>query len=340
MTEPIHAITGATGALGSHITEQLIAQGKPVRALVRRGSDHQFLSSLGCELLEGDLADPCAARELVSGASQVFHCAAKTDNWGKWSEYEQGNIVTTRNIVDACARRPEIQRLIHLSSIAVYGHPSPAEGQLVDETAPLEQHPWLWDYYSRSKAEAEGIVGELGQRATVLRPTSFFGIRDMAFLPRLMRTIRNGGMWLFGPGDNPQNLLYISDVATMAIQAAATDRAGGQTYNCCTAGDITQRELIESLCELLNVPAVKRHLPIGLAHRVGFGFELFGKVIGKKQTPKLTRHAFSVFVRQTNFSSEKAERDLGWRPSVTTREGVERTARWLKTAAPELFQAR
>ena len=98
--------------------------------------------------------------------------------------------------------------------------------------------------------------------------------------------------------------------------------------------------MIETLCELLHVPPVKRHLPIWLAHRVGFGFELFGKAIGKKRTPPLTRHALSVFVRPTYFSSEKAERDLGWRPSVSTREGIERTTKWLGTAAPELFQSR
>lgn len=340
MTEQLYAITGATGALGSHIAEQLTERGKPVRALVRRGSDRQFLSSLGCQLVEGDLTDPGVAEELVSGASHVFHCAAKTDNWGRWSEYEQGNIVTTRNVVDACIGHPEMERLVHISTISVYGHPSPAKGQLVDESAQLDQHPWLWDHYTHSKVEAERIVGNLGPRATVIRSTSFFGTRDMSFLPRLMRTIRKGGMWLFGPADNPQNVLYVSDVATMAIKAATADRAAGQAYNCCTSGDMSQRELIESLCEVLDVPPVKRHLPIGLAYRVAFGFELIGKATGKKQTPKLTRHALSVFVRRTHFSAEKAQRDLGWRPRISTREGVERTAKWLKTAAPELFQSR
>jgi nucleoside-diphosphate-sugar epimerase len=102
---------------------------------------------------------------------------------------------------------------------------------------------------------------------------------------------------------------------------------------------MTQRELIEKLCEILQVPPVKRHLPLWLAHRVAFGFELSGKAIGKRQTPKLTRHALWVFVRPTHFSTEKARRDLGWSPSVSTREGIERTCQWLQTAAPELFQS-
>ena len=196
----------------------------------------------------------------------------------------------------------------------------------------------MWDYYAKSKAEAERIVRELGPRATVVRSTSFFGIRDMSFLPRLMRAIRKGGMWMFGPADNLQNVLYVGDVASMAIKAGESEQAAGQTYNCCTAGDITQQELIASLCEVLKVPPVKRRLPLALAHRVAMGFELFGKAIGKKQTPKLTRHALWVFVRPTHFSTEKAERELGWRPTSSTRDAIDRTAEWLKTAAPELFQ--
>lgn len=337
MTDQLHVITGATGALGSHIAEQLVQSNRPVRALVRAGSDREFLSGLGVELFEGDLSDPNVAKSLVSGASHVYHCAAKTDNWGSWSEYEQGNIVTTRHIVDAIADEPQIQRLVHMSTISVYGHPTPPRGELVTEDAELGQHPWMWDYYAKSKAEAERIVGELGPRATVIRSTSFFGIRDMSFLPRLMRAIRNGGMWLFGPADNLQNVLYVGDVAAMAIKAAGAEQAAGQTYNCCTAGDITQQELIESLCEALDVPPVRRHLPVGLGHRVALAFELFGKAVGKKQTPKLTRHALWVFVRPTHFSTEKAERELGWRPTSSTRDNVERTIEWLKTAAPELI---
>src|SRR5215207_8732319 len=56
-------VTGATGLLGSHIAERLVARGDRVRALVRRASDTAFLESLGVELARGDLTDPasCAA---------------------------------------------------------------------------------------------------------------------------------------------------------------------------------------------------------------------------------------------------------------------------------------
>ena len=340
MSEELYAITGATGALGSHIAEQLVSQGKRVRALVRPTSDTEYLSSIGVELVEGDLNDAASAQTLVSDATHVFHCAAKTDNWGSWDEYQRGNISTTRRIVDACAAETGVKRLVHMSTVSVYGHPSPPAGKLVDEDAEIGQKPWIWDYYALSKIEAEKIVHELGQRATIIRSTSFFGTRDMSFLPRLMRTIRKGGMWIFGSGDNLQNVMYVGDVAEMAIMAAANEQAAGQTYNCCTGGEISQRELIDSLCEATNSPRVTRKLPRGFAHLVAFIFELGGKAVGKKETPKLTRHALWVFVRPVHFSSEKAEREIGWKQNTSTRDGVQRTVDWLKSAAPDLFDAR
>ena len=82
MSTELYAITGATGALGSHIAEQLASRGKRVRALVRPASNTDYLSSIGVELVEGDLNDAASAQTLVSNATHVFHCVAKTDNWG------------------------------------------------------------------------------------------------------------------------------------------------------------------------------------------------------------------------------------------------------------------
>ena len=54
----MNLITGATGLLGSHIAEQLVAAGQPVRALVRPSSDTSFLDSLGVEKALGDVTQP------------------------------------------------------------------------------------------------------------------------------------------------------------------------------------------------------------------------------------------------------------------------------------------
>ena len=78
MAEKCNVVTGATGLLGSHVAEALVARGERVRAVVRPGSDTAFLRGLGVELAPGDLHDPASLRRAVAGADVVYHCAART----------------------------------------------------------------------------------------------------------------------------------------------------------------------------------------------------------------------------------------------------------------------
>src|SRR5215471_16955099 len=78
----LNVITGATGLLGSHLAEQLVARGERVRALVRPTSDTSFLRPLGVELAVGDLNDPNSLRPAVADADVVYHCAARVGDWG------------------------------------------------------------------------------------------------------------------------------------------------------------------------------------------------------------------------------------------------------------------
>src|SRR6266702_382230 len=128
MSQRLNVITGATGLVGSHIAEQLRAAGEPVRVLVRRGSEASFLQDWGVELAEGDLLDRDAVARAVAGADIVYHCAARVGNWGPWADFERDTGATTTNVVEAC-RRAGQPKLIHVSSISVYGHPEFRPGE-------------------------------------------------------------------------------------------------------------------------------------------------------------------------------------------------------------------
>src|SRR5438094_666540 len=84
MRAQLHLVTGATGLIGSHLVEQLLAQGERVRALVRPDSDTGFLRTLPVELVHGDLAQPASLPAAVAGADTVYHCAARVTDWGSW----------------------------------------------------------------------------------------------------------------------------------------------------------------------------------------------------------------------------------------------------------------
>ncbi len=252
-TEKINVVTGATGQLGSHIAEQLRAAGEKVRALVRPTSDTTWLRAQGVDIETGDLRDPAALRRAVAGADIVYHCAAKVSDWGPWATFEAEAVAGTRNLVEAC-RSEKVGRLLHVSTISVYGHPKIEPGRQITEDTPLGQKFWLWDYYPRSKLMAEKLAWEF-PAVTVVRPSWIYGPRDRITLPRIIPALQQGRVRIIGSGDNLLNIIYVSDVAAGAILAANHPAAQGQAYNLCSEGEVTQKVMINTMTDALGLAA-------------------------------------------------------------------------------------
>lgn len=322
----ISLVTGARGQLGSHIAEQLRAAGVPVRALVRPGKDTAFLRGLGVDLIEGDLRDPATVRRAVTGVGVVYHCAARVGDWGSWSRFEEETVTVTRNLVDAC-KAAEVGRLLHVSSISVYGHPTPGPGELVSEDSPLGQRFWIWDYYARAKLLAEQIAWEF-PRVTVVRPGWLYGPRDRLTIPRLVPALLARRVPILGSGDNLLNIIYAGDVAAGAILAANQQRALGQAFNLCGEGEVTQRDLLNAVTDSLSVPRVTRRVPYFVAMRLGFLQEAFARLLRRSKPPTITRYAVYLVGRPTCYSIAKAAAQLGWRPRTRIEDGVRRTMEW------------
>ncbi len=85
-------VTGATGLVGSHVAEWAVSAGIPVRALVRAGTDAQWLTERGVELVAGDLSLPESLPAAVAGVTHVVHAAAKVGDWGPLDGYRAVNV--------------------------------------------------------------------------------------------------------------------------------------------------------------------------------------------------------------------------------------------------------
>lgn len=333
MPPPPVLITGATGLLGSHLAEQLSGAGRPVRALVRPGSDVAFLQQLGVELVEGDLRDPEAVRRAVRGAETAYHCAARVTDWGPWSAFVEQTVQTTRNVAEAC-RAEGVGRLLHVSSISVYGYPKLKPGEQVTEEWPLAKKFWLWDYYARSKVLAEEEARAFPATTTV-RPCWVYGPRDRTTVPRIAgRLLKTGRPIPFiGRGDNVLNILYAGDVARGARLAAEHPGAAGQAFNLCSTGEARQKDLLETITDALMFPRPTRRVPYRVARAAGFFQEVVGRMLGRPEPPTITRRAVFLVGRGLAYSSEKARTMLGWTPQVGIREGVWKTLEWFAGVA-------
>lgn len=328
----MNLVTGATGLLGSHIVEQLRLRHRPVRVIVRPGSDIRWLQTQGVELAEGSLSDRAALERACRGVQTIYHAAARVGDWGPWPEFVEHTVNGTRHLAEA-AEQAGCDRFIHISSISAYGHPD-GEGLVIDETFPLGQNLHRWSYYSRAKVMAEKELWSrhnLGRlKLTVIRPSWLYGPRDRATIFRLAKLLREGKTKILGDGQNRLNVVYAGNVAEGAILAADNPAAIGQAYNCCNDGEIRQKEWMNLLAKELGAPPVEKHVPYRAAYTAAFILECIGHLFRMKKPPMITRYAVWLMGRRCYFSAEKARRELGWKSTVQYQEGVTKTIAWLR----------
>jgi nucleoside-diphosphate-sugar epimerase len=326
LTDRLSVITGATGLLGSHIAENLHARGERLRALVRPTSDTTFLKQLGVELAYGDLNEPAGLPRVFEDADVVYHCAARVGDWGPWRVFQREIIDATANLLDAC-RSTGVGRVLHVSSIIVYGHPRLGDSCFTEDE-PLGQNLRLWDYYCRAKVRAEELCRQYEGDVTIVRPSWIYGPRDRTSLPRFFKALDAGRVAMIGRGDNLLNIVYAGDVAEGAIRAANHPQAKGQAYHLSSEGEITQSEFLDLMLEELGRPRIRGRVPYWLAYGGGLLSEVIGRMLCMRRPPHLTRYIVSLIGRSTRFSIAKAREQLGWQPRVSVHEGIRRSLEW------------
>ena len=143
-------VTGATGFIGSHLAERLVAEGARVRVLAR--DPRKLLSSLidRVEVACGDLLHPAGFVAALTGCEVVFHVAAWLGTPNRSEAAYAINVTATQQLAEA-ARSMGVQRFVSTSSIAVYG---PVKAGVVDETHPH----WAGYLYSETKSAGEQAV--------------------------------------------------------------------------------------------------------------------------------------------------------------------------------------
>ena len=95
-------VTGASGFIGSHLAEHLIAHGYTVRALVLSDQETERLAALGVEVVRGDVRDWERVQQAVSGCAHVYHLAGLTArHGGKRALFEAVNVSGTENVARA-----------------------------------------------------------------------------------------------------------------------------------------------------------------------------------------------------------------------------------------------
>ncbi len=317
-------ITGATGLLGSHVAEQLTRRGTCVRALVRPGSNTTFLESLGAQLVRGDLELNEGVESAVQGVDAIYHCAARVGEWGKPAEIHSQIVGLALNLKKACLQASS-PRVLHVSSVTVYGAPKTAGPWTEDET--LGQGVYRSNHYCHAKIAAERIWDDYPGNVVIVRPSWIFGPRDRVTLPRVLKAFFSGRLAIIGDGANPLNLVFAGDVADGCLRAM-DQGPNRHVYNLSSSGQVSLKSFIDFLADDLGLPRIKRSFSPGFAYSLAVFSEIVGKLIRMKRPPHLTRYNLGLMLRPCLFSTERARKELGWKECTPMLQGVRETLEW------------
>ena len=305
-------VTGATGKVGYALAAALVERGHEVRALVRDPARATLPESV--QPLAGDVTAPASVERAVEGCELVFNAMGLPEQWlADEARFELVNARGTQNVVRAAARAGA-RRVVHTSTIDVFD--ADGEGRL--EETRLARAP-KGTAYERSKQHAEELAlacaAADGVEVVLVNPAAVYGpgpSGSVSLDKQLFAPIARGRRLevpVLPPGG--LGVVYSRGVAEGQLLAAERGKPG-ERYILCDR-HVSFRELAQAVVDAAGRGRVPPTLPVPLARAMAGAGELVARVIHRP--PLLARGQLYFLLWNAAPSSDKAQRELGWRPT-------------------------
>lgn len=268
-------VTGATGFLGEHVVERLLASGETPICLVRPTSQAEKLEAQGLPLRYGDLNDLPSLVKAFAGVDCLVNIASL--GFGH-----------APNILQAC-HVAGVKRAVFVSTTAIFTA-IPAATKSI-------------------RVAAERHIQESSLTWTIIRPTMIYGTGRDRNMARLVRYLaRYPFIPVLGSGAHLQQPVHVQDVAEAVVSAIGSPRAHYQAYNISGAAPLTYDEVIRSAARAIGARPLIVHIPLPPAVAALQLYERFAR------RPKLKAEQALRLNEDKAFSHEDATRDLGYNP--------------------------
>ena len=314
-------VTGGRGLLGTAVAQELIAQGHDVTCF-QRGTP-----SIDVRTIQGDVRDPSAVNEAVSGNDVVVHMAARVSTVGPWQDFWNVNVRGTRHALDA-ARRSGVERFVFISSPSV----AHTGGALVGRAATPADPRGARSAYSRSKALAEELTLQCTDLATVaIRPHLVWGPGDTQLIGRIIERARAGRLVLIDGGAALIDTTVIDNAATAiaaAVERAPDPQVRGRAFVISNGEPRTVSELLTAICSAAGVAGPTRSVPAPLARAAGGAIEAAWRILRRTDEPPMTRFLAEQLSTAHWFAQQQAREALAWTPTVDIETGLARLRSW------------
>ena len=325
-------VTGAAGFIGSRLVAHLLDRGfRRVRCLVRPSGDSRRLEALArsrglaIELLQGNLLsrNDCAAA--AKDAAVIFHLAAGRGE-KSFADAFINSVVTTRNLLAAAVKPGRLRRFVNVSSFAVYSNVGKARRRHFDESCPIETRADLrGDAYAFAKVKQDEIVAEYGARFglpyVIVRPGYVYGPGRSGMTGRV--GLDTFGLFLHLGGSNTVPFTYVDNCADAILRAGLARGVDGQVFNIVDDDLPSSRHFLRMYKRRVrSFPSV--YVPHAVSYVLCDLWDRYSRWSEGQLPPAFNTRMWHAYWKKTRYSNTKLKTLLGWVPSVSTADGLER----------------
>jgi nucleoside-diphosphate-sugar epimerase len=317
-------VTGATGFVGGHLVDRLLARGDTVTALARSPARAAPLAERGVRIVPGDLANIDALTDAARDCDVVYHAAAIL---GAPTEAAlmTANRDGTINVARCCANLLAPPRIVLVSSMAAGGPARRDVPRIVDGN----DHPVTG--YGRSKLAAEQALATFAVPWCILRPPVVYGPADHeGFLP-LFKSVKFGIAPMFGDGSMQVSLVHVSDLADAIVLAGTVAGVECRTFYVNHPEIVTGADIVRTIARTMH----RSPLPVPIprwAAAVALGVTgIWAEVFQRKSILHPDKlHEFYQDAWTADASPFIAA--TGWQPKLDLEHGISDTAAWYRKA--------
>jgi len=315
-------ITGATGFIGKHLIKRLKQTGHQLNCLVRKQSAVDELKVPNVTLVPGDVTDKDSIIKAMTGCDSVINLANVYSFWEPDKRiYSRINIDGTRNVMEAVLKTG-ISKVIHISSVVVYG--KPAEIPFNEESAP---GPFKYSEYARTKYEGDLIAWKMFEKEklplVVIYPAAVMGPGDTKTTGAYVKAIVNRKMPAIALPDSVLTFVHVGDVAEAIVRALEKPNNIGEKY-LIGKYQLSMGEINEMIREISGVRLPRLRLPDFMVTLNAYLLTLIADIIKKPPLWGLSVDQIKTMKAGFRCDGSKAERELGlaYTPIRTALEGM------------------
>jgi nucleoside-diphosphate-sugar epimerase len=276
-------------------------------------------------VIKGNLLsqDDCIAA--TKDVAVIFHLAAGSGE-KSFPDAFMNSVVTTRNLLEASLQHQCLKRFVNVSSFAVYSNTENPRWRVLDEACPVEKHPELrGDAYSFAKVKQDEIVEEYGRNFripyVIVRPGYVLGPEKGAITSRV--GIGTFGVFLHLGGSNTIPFTYVDNCAAAIMLAGSKGGVDGEVFNVVDDNLPSSRQFLRQYRQ--NVRPLKSiYVPHAMSFLLCYLWEKYSDWSEGQLPPAFNRRKWYALWKRTRYSNDKLKRRLGWTPTVTMVEGLER----------------